>query len=670
MRISHNFLKHFILSSLIITINSLTIIISENPKEKESSNKNLIIFTIESKIDQGYQNDKLFEIESYIYKDNDYETTKGAQCQIPKSPEGDFGDKIIITCELDVSSLNGNKIKFNDFKVGDSDLIIQDRKSKVLGYELTFQGDKKEEKKANYEFITQKIDKAKCEKNKFIFEIRGTISESWISEFTFDLILNKEYSIVSNCKMPSIYFTKDINIKCEIGLPTNINYYDEFFSKLTLTPNLYETSDKKILKFSLKGDESKIDFTKFKCEINKEQIQREEEQQRKWEQEKEEEKRKKREEEEREREEIKRRKEQEEYERIKREREEEEKRRKEKEEQEKRYNNYNNNEDKYRDNNKKEEEEIFDYNSNVKLIHLQVRYSYGYFYYMFYAMTPLPIGHKIRVGLTISKYNYERGYTDQDKKSLILKAGEEINVEERNIIVEYVGRLDCQECRKIILDKNSIQGAQVINIPDDEYALDAVATNKKNYLIKSTMKNPPLYKTENIFTQNCLIELGGSFFNRNRFFASKLPVILIGNSYYNKRNVTIYCGINERGIFSCPINENLNSFEYKLENLIIDQKENIIIDNSIVNRYMTKTVNCQKTNFNLYKDDNLDDSVKKKSSIWKKAFYIILGLAILYFLYTKCCGKVEEDYSEEYSNRWRVSSASYGSESSGLRGRW
>ena len=67
-------------------------------------------------------------------------------------------------------------------------------------------------------------------------------------------------------------------------------------------------------------------------------------------------------------------------------------------------NNYNNK------NSNENENEIIDYNSNVKLIHLQVRYSYGFIYYMFYALTPVPLGHKIKVGFTISKgssYNYD-----------------------------------------------------------------------------------------------------------------------------------------------------------------------------------------------------------------------------------------------------------------------
>ena len=95
------------------------------------------------------------------------------------------------------------------------------------------------------------------------------------------------------------------------------------------------------------------------------------------------------------------------------------------------------------------------------------------------------------------------------------------------------------------------------------------------------MINPPLYITENIFNQNCMLELAGNFFNKNKFFISRFPLILIGVGYYNNnRNITIYCNLNERELFSCPINENINNFEFKIEQLIINQKDNnIIIDN-------------------------------------------------------------------------------------------
>ena len=65
-----------------------------------------------------------------------------------------------------------------------------------------------------------------------------------------------------------------------------------------------------------------------------------------------------------------------------------------------------------------------------------------------------------------------------------------------------------------------------------------------NYLIKNNIQSPPLYITENIFNQNCMLELAGNFFNKNKFFISKFPLTLIGNGngYYNSnKNVTVYC---------------------------------------------------------------------------------------------------------------------------------
>ena len=176
-------------------------------------------------------------------------------------------------------------------------------------------------------------------------------------------------------------------------------------------------------------------------------------------------------------------------------------------------------------NNQNNYDEI-DYNSNVKLIHLQVRYSNGYIYYMFYALTPVPLGHKIKVRFSITKYNYDSGFNDQEFKYIILKTEEAITTNEKNIIIEYMAKYDCEQCRKMIIDKSSIQGATIYNIPDDQYFLDAILTNRKNYLSKNTMQNPPLYISDNIYSQNCMIYLGGNFFNRNTFFISKIYFII------------------------------------------------------------------------------------------------------------------------------------------------
>ena len=319
-----------------------------------------------------------------------------------------------------------------------------------------------------------------------------------------------------------------------------------------------------------------------------------------------------------------------------------------------------------------------DYNSNVKLLHLQIRYSYGFLYYMGYALTPIPAGHKIKIRLLISKYNQDSRATEQESKYIILKNEEEISPNDRNIIVEYTARLDCESCRKILLDKNSFEGVKIFNFPEKEYLLDALETNRNNYLQKNKMQSPPLYITENVYTQNCLINLGGNFFNRNRFFASKFALNLIGDGYNNNRNITVNCGLNERSIFSCPINENLNNFEYKLNQFIIDDKENIIIDNSLVTRgSVTYRVTClpqpgslQNTN-NLFKnEEKQNDSVSstKRSKIKKILIWIFI-LIVAYYVISKFCCHKEEEYSDEYNSRWRVSSNNYGGETYGLRSR-
>ena len=149
-------------------------------------------------------------------------------------------------------------------------------------------------------------------------------------------------------------------------------------------------------------------------------------------------------------------------------------------------------------------------------------------------------------------------------------------------------------------------------------------------------------------------------------------------TFDDNRNITVNCGLNERSIFSCPINENLNNFEYKLNQFIIDDKENIIIDNSLVTRgSVTYRVTClpqpgslQNTN-NLFKnDEKQNDSVNsiKRSKIKKILIWIFI-LIVAYYVISKFCCHKEEEYSDEYNSRWRVSSNNYGGETYGLRSR-
>ena len=332
---------------------------------------------------------------------------------------------------------------------------------------------------------------------------------------------------------------------------------------------------------------------------------------------------------------------------------------------------------------KNQENEEIDFNSNVKLVHLQVRYSYDIIYYMFYALTPIPLGHKIKVGFTLSTGNYNYGDSNKLSRNIILKTEEEISPNDKSVIIEYVARFECPQCKKIVLDPNKIHGAKVYNIPKEEYLLDAINVNQNGYLQKSKMTSPPLFITENIFNQNCMIELGGNFFNKNKFFISKFALTLIGTGYYNpNRNITLYCSLNEREIFSCPIQENINNFEFILEPLIVNQKENIIIDNSKMTRdRMIFHASCQQlnnispmnmgistNNYNNNQKQNdpiknpeqMPDLLIQKKTDWKKIIYIIVILIVAYYILSKFCCKKEEDNNVEYDSRWRVSSESYG----------
>ena len=135
------------------------------------------------------------------------------------------------------------------------------------------------------------------------------------------------------------------------------------------------------------------------------------------------------------------------------------------------------------------------------------------------------------------------------------------------------------------------------------------------------MISPPLFISENVFNQNCMIELAGSFINKNKFFISRFALTLIGTGYYNpNRNITLYCGLNEREIFSCPIQENLNNFEFILEPLIINQKENIIIDNSRISKdRMTFHASCQTMNNNAAMNLGISGNNVNNINIGKKS---------------------------------------------------
>ena len=708
------------LFSLLVFINSLSFYVLEKANEipDSSSKTNILSFSIKGGVDQGYNVDKYFKIQIEIYKDNELLIKKTGDCTLPRFPNADFGASINANCELDLSSSpNGNNIKFIEFN-SDSDLSINDLKKYVLEQSLSFT--KKVEiktDKPDIEFTASNIKSLQCFENKFIFGIEGEINKYWIDKFSFNITLNDNSNpITASCVCPNIYFNSDTTINCTLTIINDFNYIDSLRNGIVIKENFYNTinmkKEKKILKIKIKNNQEKIELKDIRCTpSNNEQNERDRERERarerydnnyqnsysrrddnddnqnRWDREREEEQRRRREREEREREEKKKRDQEDLAEFLrKRQQEKEQKENENRNRYELRYdNNDNNNNNPYNQRSNYNENDEIDYNSNVKLIHLQVRYSYGFIYYMFYALTPVPVGHKIKARFSITKYNYNTGYNDVDNKYIILKAEDEINTNDKNIIIEYVAKFDCQECKKMVLDRNNIQGAKIFNIPEDVYYLDAISNNQNNYLSKNRMTSPPLYITENIYSQNCMINLNGNFFNKNRFFASKFALKLIGGGYYgNSRNITVYCGLNERGVFSCPISENLMNFEFKLEKFVIDQKENIVIDNSYVARegIMPNRVSCQMGNgpqinsgindlLQNNKDKTNEENTEKKIFTWKRFIFGIIGIVILYYAITKCCCQKEEEYPEEYNNRWRVSSSSYGGgETYGLRNRW
>ena len=422
---------------------------------------------------------------------------------------------------------------------------------------------------------------------------------------------------------------------------------------------------------------------------NRTEIEREEQRGREWERQKEEERKKKEEEEERKKEEARKRREQEDLFKMMKEREEKErnekaeKERKENEERQRRENERLENirrenlrnRDKQNQNNENNNNGLLNQkNIDVKLIHENIKFKFGTLYYRLYALTPVPKGHQIKINLSLSKFNFMTREETTEEKSLILKSEEEISKEDKNIIIEYKAYLDCKDCRKIILNKSGIEGATIYNIPEENNLRDAALVNKNNYLSKNRMKSPLLYITEDISNKNCNINLEGNFFNRNKFFASKLNLLLISTD--NKNNVTISCQLNDRSIFSCSFSENLKNYNFKLEQFIIDQKENIIFDNSLITKNnKIYTVSCEKENNkfkvegNKTKNSKKDDKIEgpKKSKKKKIIISIILIIILLYLIIDCCCCyEKEPEYQYSSSSRGNYSNRNYVGETSGL----
>ena len=499
---------------------------------------------------------------------------------------------------------------------------------------------------------------------------------------TNEIIIFKNESQIEN-KYNNISFKNDTksneSVQIEIEkLYKNITNFDKYVKKSNrsehqennISYNNYSDSinKKNNTKKELREQWKRIFGNKRGTKIGNE-IEREEERQRRWEKEKEEEKRRKKEEEEKEKEEEKKRKEQEEMSKIMRERQ-----RKEKEERERydslrnRQNDINNN---YEINYEKELREFLNQrNINAKLIHIQFRYSDNKIYYMFYSLTKISKGHKIKIKTLISRYNDNTGIEETENKYLILKADDEIDKNGRNIIVEYTNFFECRNCIKIMLYKSDIEGATVYNIPEEQSLIDAIAVNKNNYISKNNVKSPLLYITENLSNRNCLINLEGNFFNKDKFFISKFNLNLVNAGYANtsKKNKTISCGLNERSIFSCPVNEFIDNFEYQLEQFIIDKKENIIIDNSLIlEKNNINNIKCtnlnnennisnkNKENTNKNNKNNVRSNSKKFSKKKKIIMGIILLIILLYLIVSCCCNTEKEEY-----NTYSSSSSSRG----------
>ena len=534
------------------------------------------------------------------------------------------------------------------------------------------------------------------EKNESIYFINKNISNeiNITKENENQIIINdsiyKNISLENETKLDNITF-KNISEMVINNNNSNISYNQENNNTNKTIDNNNENNNKS----DVSADDSTQMWRIFgnrnggNKNMNKTEIEKEEEKERDWERKKEEERKKKKEEEEKEQEERRRRIEREEMMKLIRER--EEKERKEREEKERiereqeenkrreylreRDRNYenNNNQNNQKDNN----EQLNNMNNlDIKLIHAHFRFHNGYLHYLFYSLTTIPKGHKIKISLSITKYNNDIGYNKIDDVNVILTTEQEINTNDKNLIIEYKGLLECLDCRKIILNQNKIEGATIYNIPEEPSLRDAISVNKNHFISKFNLKSPLLYIAEEVSNKDCMIHLQGHFFNKNKFFISTFNLILINNGNSNQsNNITISCSLNERSIFACPINEKLNKYKYTLEPLIFDKKENIIIDNSlIIKNNNINSVTCENKqnikNGNKMKNNEKDakkKSKKKKIIILSSIFSIVI---FLFLILCCCCYDIEPEYtyssSSSPSSIRSISSSNYFGETSGL----
>ena len=277
MRISkYSFLYKIIfiieIISLFVYINSLSFYVLDKAKEKEnsSSNKNSLTFIIKGGIDTAFDEDKTFKIKTEIYKDNQFIQTKNAECSLPRFPQAEFGATINANCEIDLSSINGNKIKFLDFIYDENEIKINDPKKYIFENPLSYT--KKIENKPDIEFTAASIKSIKCFENKFIFGINGEINKYWIDKFSFDITLNENQDIPIKCDCPNIYFNSDITINCTITIENDINFINNLKRGIEIKENYINIenskNEKKLFKLSIKNNKERIEFKEFNCSPN------------------------------------------------------------------------------------------------------------------------------------------------------------------------------------------------------------------------------------------------------------------------------------------------------------------------------------------------------------------------------------------------------------------
>ena len=703
--------------------------VDNDTEDRRDNYDNDIKISIIEKIDNKTVNEKnITEVNNTNITDNDYiENFNEANDTNKTDNINNYNDKNNITKDniTDNFEIDNNQSKINNtennntllYNISESDdatnvTDINNKTDEITRNEITTNNitsdvikDRNEEKESNdTKNIQINITNITInEKNNSLIEENNITKINLNSNFSSNNNGSNEINTTKKIEKEDIIINKNDtyeNISKENNIRNETKNQTELEESNSDTAKTINDNEKKNDTYVKKGRQifgKGINFIKIK---NKTEIELEEKKQREWEAKKEEEKKRKKEEEEKAKEEERKRREKEELDKMIKEREEKvqnyiaEKERKEKEEKKRlekekednkrieylkhrdknNYDENNNNSNKEiinKDNNK---ELIFQTNIEAKLIHLQFRYGFGTVYYMFYSLTEIPKNHQIKINLSISRYNDNVRQYKLENIDIILTTNQEIRKEDKNIIVEYSGSLDCTKCRSIILNEKKIEGAIIYNIPKEIEFRDAIINTSKNFVTISELKSPLLYITENISNKNCLINLEGNFFNKNKFFNSKFNLNFLGT--YNRKNINVFCGLNERSTFSCLLNEDINNFEYKLEQFIIDKKENIIIDNSkIVKNNIKYYITCENKNDikkdeNNKKEDTLKNAPKTKSKKKKILIGIIFTIILLYCLISCCCNEKEPEIKYSSSSRVAsISSSNYIGETSGLLNR-